>query len=267
MPYISLGDFGLHVEQSGSGFPLILISGVTGLAQQWREQAPFLADSFSVVLHDQRGVGASDPGSPTCSIEQMAADVVALMDALDIRRAHLVGHATGGSVAQCIAIDHPKRVAALAVISGWAKPDAYFRRLFLNRRRILEGLGPLAFLENASLNLFPADWIAANDAALAVQEAQYAATFPGVETMLHRIDAVLGFDRSSELSRIAAPTLVMTAADDAVVPLYLVQALTRAIPRAELKIFPSGGHGFSRLYPREFCHAILPFLRAHTPAV
>jgi len=264
MPSETLADLGLHVEQSGNGFPLLLISGLGGLAQQWRDQAPVLGDSFSVVLHDQRGVGGSDQAGCACTIEQMAADVIALMDALGIARAHIVGHSTGGAIAQSIAIDHPKRVAALGIISGWPKPDPYFRRIFLSRRKVLEGLGPQAYIESNTLTAYPADWIATHDAALSLQEAQTAATFPKVETMLARIDAVLGFDRSAELSRIKAPTLIMAAADDMVIPLYFSQALARAIPRAELKVFPTGGHSFNRVVSREFNHAVLRFLLANT---
>jgi aminoacrylate hydrolase len=84
--------------------------------------------------------------------------------------------------------------------------------------------------------------------------------------MLARIDAVLGFDRATELSRIKAPTLVMTAADDIVIPFYFSEALARAIPQAELKVFPRGGHSFNRVVRREFNHALQRFLVANTPA-
>jgi aminoacrylate hydrolase len=258
-------DLGLHVERDGEGFPVILISGLNGLARYWADQVPFLADSFQVITHDQRGIGGSDRTEGHCTIEQMAADVIAMMDALGVPRAHIVGHSSGSAIAQLLAIRHPRRVAALVIVSGWPKPDPYFRRYFLLRRKILEELGPQAYIEANSLSVFPSWWIAANDAALAVQEAQYAATFPKLETMLRRIDAILGFDYAAELGRIKAPTLIMAADDDIVVPCYCGEGLSRAIPGAELKLFPSGGHCFNRVVPREFNHALLPFLTANTP--
>jgi pimeloyl-ACP methyl ester carboxylesterase len=57
----------------------------------------------------------------------------------------------------------------------------------------------------------------------------------------------------------------MAADDDIVVPCYCGEGLSRAIPGAELKLFPSGGHCFNRVVPREFNHALLPFLTANTP--
>lgn len=266
MKHLSLGELGLHVERTGDGFPVVLISGLNGLARYWSEQVPFLADHFSVIVHDQRGVGGSDGRHGACTIEEMGADVIALLDALEIARAHVIGHSTGGAIAQWLAIHHPKRVAALVLMSSWSKPDAYSRRFFLLRRKILETLGPQAYIEANSLSIFPAAWIAANEAALAVQEAQYAATFPRIETMVNRIDAILGFDCSGDLGRIKAPTLIVTADDDIVVPCYCGEALSRGIPGAELKIFPHGGHCFNRVVPREANHALLPFLTANTPA-
>ncbi len=266
MKHVSLGELGLHVERAGEGFPVVLISGLNGLARYWSEQVPFLSDHFSVITHDQRGVGGSDGRQGACTIEEMGADVIAMLDALEIPRAHVIGHSTGGAIAQWLAIHHPKRVAALVLMSSWSKPDAYFRRFFLLRRKILETLGPQAYIEANSLSIFPAWWIAANEANLAVQEAQYAATFPKIETMLNRIDAILGFDCAAELGRIKAPTLIVTADDDIIVPCYSSEALSRGIPGAELKIFPAGGHCFNRIKPREFNHALLPFLAENTPA-
>ncbi len=82
------------------------------------------------------------------------------------------------------------------------------------RREILEGLGPTAYVQNASLMLYPHAWIARNNEKLRGLEAQLVANFPPTEIMVSRIEAIMAFDRSEELSRIKAPTLVVAAADD-----------------------------------------------------
>jgi aminoacrylate hydrolase len=81
-----------------------------------------------------------------------------------------------------------------------------------------------------------------------------------------RIDAMLAFDRTSELGRIKTPTLVIGAEDDIVTPAYYSEELARLIPGAEVKLFPRGGHFLTHVRTREFNNAVLPFLISHTPS-
>lgn len=265
MPRMSVGDCSLYVERQGDGYPVILISGLGGLASYWQNQTAAFARDFSIVAFDHRGVGRSDHTSMKYTVEKMAADVVSILDILNIDTAHIVGHSTGAAIAQVLALDHPRRVSAIVLAAGWPKPDAYFRRHFQMRRDILQGLGATAYVQNASLSLYPHAWIAAHNEQLRGIEAQLVANFAPIEVMTSRIDAIVAFDRSAELGRIRVPTLVCAAADDNVTPAYYSEALARAIPNAELKMFGSGGHCFSYINPRDFNQAVLPFLQANTP--
>jgi aminoacrylate hydrolase len=266
MPRISIGDCHIHYERQGAGFPVLFISGLNGQGSYWRDQLPVFAKGFDVVLHDHRGVGQSDHSRAAYTVERMAGDVVQLMDALGIVKAHIVGHSTGGAIAQILALEHPQRLASMVIAASWTKADAYFRRLFALRRDILARLGPAAYLQAASLLLYPASWISRNNERLRQAEAQLLATFPPPEIVLSRIDAILAFDRSAELARIRTPTLIVAAQDDVVTPAYFSEELARLIPRAEAKFFPQGGHCFTQVMSREFNQAVLPFLDAHTPS-
>src|SRR5579863_979547 len=115
MPRISIGDCHVYYERQGAGFPVLFISGLGGQASYWRDQVPAFAKAFDVVLHDHRGVGQSDHSRIAYTVERMAADVIALMDALGIDRAHVVGHSTGGAIAQVLAIQHPARLASVVI--------------------------------------------------------------------------------------------------------------------------------------------------------
>src|SRR2546425_2111357 len=110
MPTISIGDAQLWYEEAGAGPPLLLISGLNGIGSWWATQVQYLAPEFRVITHDHRGVGRSTWSEITYSVDQMAADVVRLMDALGIDSAHLVGHSTGGAIGQVIAQAHPERL-------------------------------------------------------------------------------------------------------------------------------------------------------------
>src|SRR6266849_8642306 len=214
MPRIAIGDCQLYYERHGAGFPVLFVSGLGGYGAFWREQIPVFAKRFEVIVHDHRGIGQSDHSRISYTVDRMAADVIELMDALELERAHLVGHSTGGAIAQILAIEHPKRLASVVLSATWTKPDAYFRRLFGMRKDILLRLGPSAYVQSNTLFLYPSWWVARNNERLRQQEAQHLAVFPPTEIAASRIDAILAFDRTESLSRIKTPTLVVGAEDD-----------------------------------------------------
>ena len=266
MPRISIGDCHLYYERQGGGFPVVFVSGLNGQASFWRDQVPAFAREFDTVVFDHRGVGQSDHSRISYTVERLAADVVGLLDALGIDKAHVVGHSTGGAIAQILAIEHPERLASVVISASWTKADAYFRRLFALRKELLSRLGPAVYLQAATLLLYAPHWIAQNNEKLRQWEAQSLATFSPPEIVISRIDAILAFDRTGELARIATPALIVGAQDDIVTPHYFAEELARLIPGAEVKIFPQGGHCFTQVMPREFNQAALRFLKAHTPA-
>ena len=266
MPRIVIGDGALYYERQGVGFPVLFVSGLTGFASFWQDQVAAFAKNFDVITHDHRGIGQSDLTRSGFTVDRMAADVLGLMDALEIERAHIVGHSTGGAIAQILAIEHPKRLASIVLSATWTKPDAYFRRMYGLRKEVLQRLGPSSYVQATTLFLYPSWWIARNNEKLRHVEAQSLANFPQQEVAMSRIDAILAFDRSQSLSRIKTPTLVVGAEDDIVTPAYFSEELARLIPGAEVKIFPRGGHWFPHVRAREFNQAVLPFLASHTPA-
>jgi aminoacrylate hydrolase len=265
MPRISIGECSLYYERQGMGFPVLFITGLGGFASFWQDQVATFAKRFELVTFDHRGIGQSDPARMGYIVERMAVDAVALLDALEIRRAHVVGHSTGGAVAQVLAIEYPNRLASVVLSATWTKADAYFRRIYALRKEILQRLGPSMYLQSATLLWYPSWWIARNNERLRQIEAQQLATFAPTEIVAARIDAMLAFDRTAELGRIKTPTLVIGAEDDIVTPSYYSEELARLIPGAEVKLFPRGGHFLTHVRAREFNNAVLPFLVSHTP--
>ncbi len=118
--YIDSGDVRLHAVIGGDGPPLLLIHGWPETWYAWRLMMPALAREFTVVAVDQRGIGLSDKPAGGYDTGTMAADLVALMDALGHERFAVVGHDTGFAIGYALAADHPDRVvrAALAEIPG-----------------------------------------------------------------------------------------------------------------------------------------------------
>jgi pimeloyl-ACP methyl ester carboxylesterase len=127
--YIDTGKVRLHAVTGGDGPPLLLVHGWPETLYAWRFLMPALAQDFSIVAVDQRGIGLSEPaeGYDTATL---ANDLVAVMDALGHQRFALYGTDTGLLIAYALAADHPDRVARLVVseapLAGVAPSPPFF---------------------------------------------------------------------------------------------------------------------------------------------
>jgi len=113
--YVDTGDLRQHVVTGGDGPPLLLVHGWPQTWYAWRLVMPALARDFSVVAPDQRGTGLSGRPEGGYDTGTLAADLVALMDALGHRRFAVAGHDTGMWIGYALAADHPGRIDRLAV--------------------------------------------------------------------------------------------------------------------------------------------------------
>ena len=243
---VDIGDAELHVEitesVSGSGPDLLLVAGLGGRGAFWSNQIAAFAQHFRVITFDHRGCGSSTAGLLTHSTAHLARDVIALMDALEISSAHLVGHSTGGAIGQHIALGHADRLAKLVLSCSWPGPDAYFTELFRNRRAVLEQCGPLDYLTMGTYLAMPSSVLQPQMRDAQETMAQRLAAFPGLEVELSRIAAVVAHDLRARLPEISAPTLCIGAMDDQLTPPGFTQEMADLIPGAEVRLLERGGH-------------------------
>jgi 2-hydroxymuconate-semialdehyde hydrolase len=122
--FIDLGGARLYYYAAGSrgaGEPIIFLHGFPTSSHLWRDLIPILPDGYRTVVVDLLGFGRSDrPLGRDVSIPGHAQRVIALMDALRIEYAALVGHDVGGGIAQYLAVHHPTRIARLCLIDSVA---------------------------------------------------------------------------------------------------------------------------------------------------
>ena len=260
MPKVAVAGGEIDYTESGNGHPLIFVSGLGGTARSWQPQLDRFSSQFRVIAYDQRGTGASDKLQRKFSVDQMPAELIALMDALGIERAHLVGQSTGGAIGQTVAIEYPQRLARLVIYSTWTHCDPWFRRLFEARRMMYEQCGSELHARFHPLWLYSPDYVNNHDAAIEAEQRVAIDNAPPVECSIGRIDAILAFDRRADLGRIRTPTLIIVAQDDYITPSYHAQALHRAIPGSTLEVFASGGHSLSKTRTEEFNRVVLDFL-------
>ena len=260
MPFAPISDGQLYFETSGSGPPLLLVSGLSGSARFWSPQVAQLAEHFRVIVHDHRGVDRSSRDAIVYSIEQMASDTLTLMDHLDIESAALVGQSTGGAIGQHVAATQPHRISRLVLCSTWTHADAYFTRLFELRRDLLRNAGIELYTREGSLLLYPPEWLREHAQEVGDAEARSIAGASSPQIMLSRIEALLRFDGRALAPRIRCPTLVVAARDDRVTPAYFSRSLAEAIPGARLVLLDGGGHFLPIVEAQRYAEIVLPFL-------
>ena len=260
MDKIDIGDAELATWREGTGDPVFLVSGLGGRAAFWSELVPALSNRFEVITHDHRGTGASTKSKIAYSVPQMAADVLRLMDQLSVAQTALVGHSTGGAIAQYLAINHSDRLSKIVLSATWAGPSIYFQTLFELRSQILREAGPEAYLVDGIMRAYPPDTLSENSDLLSGTREERLAAFPGEEIELSRVNAVLAHDLRGQISQITIPTLVICAADDQITPVGFSHELTDKLPNAKTVILPHGGHFMPRVAIREYNAAVLSFL-------
>ena len=256
---------GLHYELHGGPVAgrevLLLSSGLGGSGAFWAPQMEALTERWPVVLYDHRGTGRSVRELPDdYTVAHMADDMVKVMDALGLAKAHVVGHAAGGNAGLQLALDQPDRLGKLVVVNGWSRPDPHIRRCFDTRIHLLNDSGPEAYVHAQPIFLYPADWISRNHARLQAEEPHHVASFPPREVMLARINALLAFDVDARLEEITHRVLISASADDMLVPPSCSQRLAGRLPNADYQVAAWGGHGFTVTDPETFNEGLIKFL-------
>lgn len=263
MPTARTKEIETYYEVSGSGPPLVLICGISAELQVWRSQVGELSKHFKVICYDNRGAGrTSAPDSPY-SISQMADDLAALLDALEIESAHLLGWSMGGYIAQTFARSYPQRVRKLVLIATALKPDGYSRLALRNWMSIRRSNMPYDEIVRFVLRWQFTPAAIDNDAFLE-KSVQMMVSNPHAQKahgFLRQGEAVLTYDPGDAAPIVGVPTLVMVGVADNLMPLYLSERLKQAIPGAKLKVLKGAHAGFLE-FPSDYSEAIASFLHA-----
>jgi 3-oxoadipate enol-lactonase len=261
MPIVRSGDADIAYETAGQGDPLLMIMGFLADSRMWVLQTPVFAEHFTCITFDNRGVGMSSIPPGPYSMEQMAADALAVMDDAGIERAHVLGISMGGAIAQHVALKAPERIRSLTLAATWCHPNTWLERLGEIGGRVAQ-LGPEAFGRSVLLWLFTPHLVIHQPDVVATIEQMMVAFQPPVEAFVNQIAAVHTHDTREQLHQITAPTLVLGAKRDFMVPPELAEIVAQSIPGSRFELL-DGGHAFSAENAPEFNRVILEFLKAN----
>lgn len=267
MPYAP-GRPRLWYARSGSGEPLLLITGFTISSAIFDPIVGLYEDEFDCIRYDHRGSGRSAaPPWPT-SMPELAGDAVRLLDALGIDSAHVYGLSMGGMVAQEMAIRFPDRVRGLVLGCSTAGGPRAFRPTVREWQALL---GAMA----GGLREEGRPWLAGalfspefrRDHPDRVRELLrfFAAHRAPPHGATSHLLASVYHDTVSRLHLIEAPTLVLHGERDAMAPIANARLIAGRIPNAELRIVPGAGHAYGLEAPEESHELFMDWFRERSP--
>lgn len=239
---------------------LVLSSGLGGSHSYWHHQVPLLQNRFRVIVYDHFGTGQSQGQIPQdYTIEDMAQEVVALLDQTDNERVHFVGHALGGLIGLQLAADFPDRISSLLLINAWDKTDEHTKLCFEIRKSLLRHSGVEMFFKAQPLFLYPSEWMK-NHAALLKEDTDKVLSSPFNENnLLRRIGAVEHFDISERVDSVQCLTGVIASRDDLLVPYSCSEQLNSKLSNSSFYLLERGGHACNVSDPAQFNKAMLDF--------
>jgi pimeloyl-ACP methyl ester carboxylesterase len=278
MPRVNLPTgVDLYYEIHGSGEPLVLIPSTAFSGEVWKPyQVPELSKSLHLIIHDPRGTPRSRASQQVYTIVQMANDVVALLDHLEIPSAHVLGHSMGGRIALEMALNFPGRVKSLIMAASGSGqvPRPGSDCIPGLPHWLVIGLvekGFEKFLRDEyceSEAFFTADFRKTCPDRVENFFQLARATHASLSEYIHLSIARHSWEATHRLGDVRCPTLVLIGNHDRARSNHLVQAeaLTKRIPRAELKTFDGQSHGFFWQAPEEANQVILDWVRRHSRA-
>jgi 3-oxoadipate enol-lactonase len=240
--------FRTRVVDEGHGTAMVLLHGTPVDLRAWDPLVPALTASHRVIRFDARGHGAAER-LPVPDYARLAADVLAVLDHLEVPEAQVVGHSWGGEIAQRVAVEHPDRVRRLSLLCTRASPFPPFHDLAVTLRTgDVDREGLLG------------RWFTPEERA---EPAGSAATVRGwlqdanVQRWAEALEMISTFDDLGDLARVGVPADVVAAELDAVATPEHMAEIAAALPDASVHVLPGARHFVPMQRPEEIARFLL----------
>lgn len=261
MPLIRVNEIDLNYTLSGpSGAPVLALSNSLGTTlAMWDGVAARLRGRYRILRYDTRGHGASATRDAETRIEDLAADLLGLLDALGIAQAHLAGVSLGGMTVQALAALVPERVLSLGLMATAAHLPTF--ESWGQRAATVRAQGTAAIVEATLERWFtPGFQERAPATVAAIREAFELCDRTGYAVCC---EAIGRMDLRPMLGRIRAPTLVMAGRDDPATPVAMADEICAGIAQAELVVLPRAAHLLAVEHPDAAAAHLGAFLDRH----
>lgn len=258
MPRVAVHGGELYYEEWGSGPPVVFVHGAGGNHLSWWQQVPEFSKRYRCITYDQRGYGSSVNATGDAGTAVLAADLLQLLDHLEIETTFAVGQSLGGWAVWGLAEDHPRRVRGLVMadtpgnvpapeVAEWAKG--------LGQRR-QSGENPLSRAVAARLH--------DEQPALAFLYYQIQGLNPPNRALSlgPSVLEIVAQRGPSSLSTFTVPSLFIVGEEDALIPPPVIEAAAAAVPNAQLLRVPEAGHSVYFEKADVFNNAVMKFFDA-----
>lgn len=263
MPTLTLRDTStLYYEQHGQGDDLILVSGFNCDHSVWETVLASLAAKFTVTIFDNRGIGKS-LNTREFTIDDMAADIIALMDHLNIEKAHIAGHSMGTKIGMHFALTYPDRLNKLLLLNPQATPIDYpLTEIGDITQKLLELNVPLSLILRSNLLWAYSENFYRNQKALDERVAGHTKMLKTVTPIgIAGQKTALLTDQSQTLSHIQAKTLVIAGKQDVLLLPEHSAFMAKHIPHAQLILMDQCAHMPQFDQPKKLVEHMLDFLK------
>ena len=264
MPFVSTTDgTRIHYEVTGKpgATPVLMIQGLGASKNAWNLQRIAMATRFRIISFDNRGAGRSDKPIVPFTLEQMAEDAIAVLDAAGIETAHVVGASMGGVISQIVTVKHPHRVRSLTLVCTACRNHPWRQELLQSWAKTAEEKGMIEVGKEA------AQWVMSPRSFRRLVPAftwmgPLAALRPR-HSFVSQIHAILNTreDLVDQLSTITAPTMVIVGNQDILTPRGDSEEIAERIPNAELVVISGAAHGLMMEHSSTFNKILIEFLQ------
>jgi 3-oxoadipate enol-lactonase len=264
MPFVHATDgTRIHYEVTGKSgaTPVLMIQGLGASKNAWNLQRIAMATRFRIISFDNRGAGRSDKPTEPFTLEQMADDALAVLDAAGIETAHVVGASMGGVISQIVAVKYPHRVRSLTLVCTACRNHPWRQELLQSWAKTAEEKGMIEVGKEA------AQWVMSPRSFRRLVPAftwmgPLAALRPR-HSFVSQIDAILNTreDLVDQLSTITAPTMVIVGNQDILTPRGDSEEIAERIPNSELVVISGAAHGLMMEHSSTFNKILIEFLQ------
>jgi 3-oxoadipate enol-lactonase/4-carboxymuconolactone decarboxylase len=258
MPLITANGVELFYELSGpEGAPVVVFSNSLGTTlAMWDAQVAALSGSFRCLRYDTRGHGRSNVVDAPFAVDDLAADLAGLLDALGIAKAHVVGLSLGGMTGQILAATRPEKVdrLVLCATSAYMPP----RNLWQERADVVRLKGMEAVADSVIARWFTP----AHQASPGAQATRRDLLRIDPVGYARCCEAIGAMDLRERIGAITAPTLVVAGAEDPATPVAMAEEICNRVPGAQLAVVQEAAHLIAVEQPDRLTRLIADFLGA-----
>ena len=237
-----------YYEEQGSGEPVVLIGGLSSTFETWGRLADLLSERYRVIRPDNRGSGRTEVASDDRdrSMQAFAGDVLQLLDGLGLDRVHLVGASMGGMIVQQFAVTWPERLLSLTIACSHCGGGAAVAASEDTVRKLVaasSGGSSEAVRAGLEVVAHPESFTLRRDALDYYQWTKETWPHPA-EEIQRRMAAIAKYDVSEAIRALRVPTLVITGAQDILMPVENSRRIAERIPGSRLALIEGGAHIF-----------------------